>query len=159
MSVSPSAACPSSAARSHSASGETTPASNDPCERTRSGTNGDMARPSALELELRVLDQADGVAIRIGHDADADAVAHVLHRVERLGPRLGHALPRRVAVLHAPVDDDAAIAGLMQRRLARHQPELVARDVEADVERLVEVGLDAERAGVPALGGGDVGNG
>src|SRR6185369_1472420 len=116
MSVRPSAACPSSAARSHSVSGEMTPASSEPCERTRSGTNGDMGYPERgwagrLLLEVWVLDQADRVAVRVGDDAHADAIAHVLHDVERLGTSIGDALPRRVAVLHAPVREHAAIAG------------------------------------------------
>ena len=39
------------------------------------------------------------------------------------------------------------------------EAELVARDVEADVERLVEVGLLLERGGVPRFGARQLGIG
>src|SRR5580765_4993275 len=75
--------------------------------------SADQQSVSAPSGEMRILDQADGVAVGICHHADANAGADVAHGVERLGACLRDALPGVVGVLHAPVGDDPAVAGLV----------------------------------------------
>jgi hypothetical protein len=61
---------------------------------------------------------------------------------------------RGAGVGDAPVRDD--VAPFLHAGHVRIEPELVAADVETDVEGLVKVRLDAEQLRVPLLGLGDV---
>ncbi len=89
-----------------------------------------------------------------GDGGDADAAADFSDGLARR--RAGHAQPLlgRVAIGHTPVGHRTITDGPIGV-----QREFVAGDGEADVERLVEVRLDAEQARVPGLGGSQVRSG
>ena len=103
---------------------------------------------------MRVVDQPEDGAVRRpdgrGHDPVADlARGHVDGRPGRdgLGDRLVH-------VVDTPVDE-RSVRGVG----VRQQAELVPGDLESHVERLVEVGLDAQHLPPPVLRGVQVGGG
>ena len=104
------------------------------------------------EGEVRVLDDAEHVPEGVGDMGDADTAAHLLDAATFGRPEFEEARVSVVRVLHAPVGDDAlaayrtGIAGLPGL-----QPELEATDVEAGVERLVELGFLAKHNAVPLL--------
>src|SRR5579864_6589294 len=130
------------------------------CGPRRPGWPGSKARPGpgerraagppqgpALLAEVRVVDQPEPVAERIEQGHHLDAVAHVLDVGRLLGPRRQEVPARRLDVLDAPVDVHAAIVAL--RAGVRQQAELEAADREPDVERLIEIWLDAQRLCIP----------
>src|SRR5205823_2088992 len=106
--------------------------------------------------EVGILNQAHQVAKRIGDRCHTNVATDVLHG--RLETRAGASeLPDRgVDVWYAPVGHRSTRARTYPRRV-RIQPQLVAANVEADVERLVEVGLNAEDRAVPRRGAFQVG--
>ena len=101
-----------------------------------------------------ILDQPDDVAERVGHFRDLDLLADFLRRLAIVAPA---ATNWRIA---------ASICGTRQyatyRRVRAGVPagpdraRLEAADVEADVERLIEVGRLLKSRGVPRLGAVDV---
>ncbi len=98
-----------------------------------------------------VLDHPEGVAEGIGHGGDLDAVADILNGRARGGAEGEEAVEGGVGIVHTPVGNGAAGAGWCAARVGI-ETELVAADVKAHVERLVEVGLDAEHGAVPGPG-------
>src|SRR5476649_2517129 len=118
----------------------------------RRGTRIALAR--VLDLEERVLDDAEDVAERVGDGADLDALSDVLHllvhlRIERHEPR--HFLR---GVRHAPVDDRS----LRARGSVGNEPQLEAAHRVADVVRLIEIGLMPHDLAVPRLPLGKIGD-
>src|SRR6185436_5550137 len=108
---------------------------------------------SSLSLgrfEMRVFDDAEHIAPGIEHVRDADALAHVRDLGMRLGAELEQSCVRAGDVLDAPVDARRAGGGI------GHQAELVAADIEADVERLVEIRGEVQRFRIPTLALGQI---
>ena len=98
---------------------------------------------------MRVLDDPEDITPRVLHRRHDDpapdfAGLRVLLRAECKDPFVSGR-----GVLHAPVRDDAT--GSCHPLGVGVEPELVAPDVEADVERLVEVGSEAQYPRVPYL--------
>ena len=92
------------------------------------------------------------MSTRVLDRGDDDAIAHVLGRLEEyrtVGLSVFYGLGH---VVDAPVGRGAR-AGLVRW----HEAEFVARDFEADVERLIEVGRESEVVRPPRLGRGEVG--
>jgi hypothetical protein len=84
---------------------------------------------------VRVLDHAERVAERIEHRRRLDAVADVLHGIAQRRAEAREPLDGLADVRDAPVRERAVGTGLA----VGQEPELEAADLEADVERLVEV--------------------
>src|SRR2546422_11453017 len=106
---------------------------------------------------MGILDQSHEVPERIRHRRHLDAFADVFHgRLER---RAGadKVLDSLVRIGYSPVGDSAARPRLYAFRV-RIQAELEAANVEANIEWLIEVGLDAERGAVPLPGAIEIGN-
>jgi len=76
--------------------------------------------------------------------------SNVGHRGVLAAAELAETGEGRVGVLDPPVDADTARAGRSLGGIGI-EPQLEAADVEADVERLVEVRVDAEDGAVPLL--------
>lgn len=98
---------------------------------------------------MRVLDDPDDVAEGVFDRRDEDSAAHIRDRLALLRAEFREACERGARVGDAPVGDDA-VAGDRARGVGV-EAEFVAADVEADVERLVEVRPGAEQRGVPLL--------
>ena len=99
-----------------------------------------------------VLDDARDVAEGVAYRGDLDATAHVLN-----SGTLGCAERQQTrhcgtGIGNTPISDRTACAV----RNFRVEAKLAAADVEADIERLVEVWRDAEDRRIPGLGLGDV---
>ena len=81
------------------------------------------------------------------HGRDLDAFADIVRRFAHGGARRLQLRERGGRIGHAPVRDGPVRTG----RAVRDQAQFETADVEADVERLVEVGRDTQHAGVPRL--------
>src|SRR5688572_16903768 len=103
-----------------------------------------------LQLEMGILDQPDDVPERIGHGRDLDLLPDVVCRRHDRCTGRHEMTDGLVQLLHAPIRHRATRTGRRARRIWV-EPELVAADVEAHIERLVEVGGLAKRRGVPGL--------
>ena len=64
------------------------------------------------QLEVRILDEADGVAEGIAHGGHQDAAADLMDRLDRGGAPLEEQVPRRACALDAPVGEPSRAAGL-----------------------------------------------
>ena len=97
---------------------------------------------------MRILDDAEHIAERVAHGRGFDAITDVLH-FGMLGGATGEEL--RICLVGVV---DAPVRNRSERNVAvGEQAEFVAADVEAHVERLIEVRLLAEHTRVPGLGG------
>ena len=100
---------------------------------------------------MRILDDPEEIAERIEHGGD------LMPPPTSWTPRCSRAAElqetgiRGLGVRHSPVGRRSAGAGGAVRRI-RIQTQLVAADVEADVEGLIEIGRDPEHRAVPGLG-------
>src|SRR5918997_1473229 len=103
-----------------------------------------------FEREVRVLDNAEHVAVRVEDGRHPDVVADVLNAAVLCRPEFEEPTDRRVRTITAPVSDHAG-AGSRDIGLVRLQPELESSNVKTDVERLVEVRPDTEHQAVPFL--------
>ena len=108
-----------------------------------------------MPAEVRVVDEADDGALRGGDGRGDDVVAD-----------LGSAATCTVApsaTASATAASTSATPQYVERAVGRvgvgQQPELVAADLEAHVERLVEVRPEAEQVGPPLLRRLEVGDG
>src|SRR6267378_3309036 len=114
--------------------------------------------PKALGRgEMRVLDEPHQISKRIGDRRDPNSLADILN-----GRLEGRALANKVLdrffdVWDTPVCDRAPRTRPDSFGI-RIETELVATDVEANVERLIEVRLDPEGRAVPLLGALEIGN-
>src|SRR6266545_3734680 len=116
--------------------------------------------PTACVLgrrEVRVLDETHQISKRIGDGRDANAFPNIPNGGLEGRSRANELLDRLLDVADAPIRHrpsrarfDALGVGI--------QPKLEATNVEANVERLVEVWLDAEGGAVPLLGALEIGN-
>src|SRR4051812_43914995 len=102
---------------------------------------------------MRVFDDTDHVAPRIEHVGHANTFSYILNVRSRTCAEFEQARERWLDVLDAPVGSLRRAFGLTVRR----QTELEAADVEADVERLVEIRREPQDLHVPELGRLDVG--
>ena len=104
------------------------------------------------QLEVWILDQPDDVAERIGHRSDLDLLADLVRRRRdrRTG---GYELPDRLV---QPVPANTRPFRRARAACPPDPDQPVAADVEADVERLVEVGRLLKSRRVPRLGAVDV---
>src|SRR4051794_31601224 len=107
-------------------------------------------RSRLRQCEMRILDQADGVAERIRNGRDLDSAADVLNGRHMCRAARDEMLNRTLNLRDAPVCD-AAAPRVAVDRLIRIEPEFVPGDIEANVERFVEVRLLLERRRVPLL--------
>src|SRR5512139_4062763 len=123
------------------------------CNRCKTGTGLCLAAAAATVrlVGLGALDEPDVVAERIGDDRDLQIDTDRVRQLDRRRADRGQVLPRGVDVLDAPVADHAAATGRALRDV-RIEAELVTIDLEADVVRLVEVRILAERLAVELLG-------
>src|SRR4051812_13723842 len=96
--------------------------------------------------EVRVLDDADDLARGRREGPEPDALADLVDLGPHLGAELQQPPRRRVGVGHAPVRRRA----VLDRGVA-DEAELVAADLEAGVEGLVEVRPVAQQLGEPRL--------
>jgi hypothetical protein len=103
-----------------------------------------------FEREVRVLDDAKHIAVRVEDGRHPDAVADVLNAVVLCCSEFKEPTKRRVRIVQTPVSNHAG-AGAWGTALVRLQPELESADVETDVKRLVEIRPDAEHHAVPFL--------
>src|SRR6266576_2276289 len=106
---------------------------------------------------MGILDESPEVSERIRHRCYLDAFPDVFHGRLELRSGCDEVLDGFVGIGDAPVGDATARSRLYALRV-RIQTELKAADVEANVEWLIEVGLDAERGAVPLLGAFEVAN-
>src|SRR5258705_12286903 len=100
-----------------------------------------------IRLEVRILDDAETIAERILHRADANALADVRYFLDGFRAELDQSIENLARIGDAPVGAYAVRARLR----IRQQAELEASDGKADIERLVEIRLDAHRLDVPHL--------
>src|SRR5438067_3035774 len=98
-----------------------------------------------------ILDEPDQIPERIGDRRDLDPFADVLDRRRECCASARELLDRLGSVRNAPVGHNPARSGFDAFRV-RVESKLVTADVEADIERFIEIGLDAEGAAVPLLG-------
>ena len=130
-----------------------------PCTRIRSWLSATCSagdRVSSSSASLIGPEQPEHVAVGVGdggHQAAAtDVVRGLLHR----GACGGHLGQLRLEVRHVPVGHRR---GHALRSTARHQPDVLARGLEADVVGRVGLRRSAEQGGVHLLGRLQVGNG
>src|ERR1044072_4873089 len=97
--------------------------------------SSDRSAMALRQLEVRVLDDAEGVAEGILEDRDANPLADLLGRAHRGGARRDEPLVRGSGVVDAPVGDRAAEPLLPG--FGRGQAEVGAAALEPDAERLV----------------------
>src|SRR6266545_81783 len=116
--------------------------------------------PTACVLgrrEVRVLDETHQICKRIGDGRDANAFPNILNgRLERCS-LTNEVLDRLLDVGDAPIRHGASRARFDALGVGI-QTKLEATNVEANVERFVEVWLDAEGGAVPLLGALEIGN-
>src|SRR6266446_1650170 len=93
--------------------------------------------------EMWVLNEPHEIPEWIGHRRDPDAFADVLNGRLEHGAGARKVLDRFLCIRDAPVRDAPARPGFHTFRI-RIQAELKAANVEADVEWLIEIRLDAE---------------
>src|ERR1700730_10919994 len=110
------------------------------------GPGGLFASAAPSLPEMRVFDEPEPVAERIEHDDHLDAVADVLDVLDLLRAGSQEVLEPGADVADAPVGVDTSF--LSCRPGIRQEPELEAPDGEADIERLIEIGLDGQGLGV-----------
>ena len=104
-----------------------------PFARGRSAADWSTPRASA---HARVLNHAEQRPIWLAHRAEPDALAHVNHWSVRHRPGGNEPRTGRIDVCHRPLGDWPISDGR-----AQIESELVATNAEADLERLVKVGL------------------
>src|ERR1022692_1971981 len=105
-----------------------------------------------LKLEHGVLDQADEIADRAAERAEFDAFPDILDGLDGDRAHCDHVFCGCRDVAHAPVG-----ARTDRRVGVRVEAQLVAARVVPDEERLVEVGLNAQRCCPPRFARGEVG--
>jgi len=103
-----------------------------------------------------VLKQPEDVAIRVGDGGHQAAATDVVRGLLHGGTGGGHLGQLRLDVRHVPVGHRQ---GHAPRSTARHQPDVLARGLEADVVGLVGLRRDAEQGAVHRLGRRQVGHG
>src|SRR5260370_4009638 len=116
-----------------------------------------VTSPNVRGGKMRVFDDAEDVAERVFDRRHFDAAADFLQRVALRRPELEEPLVCGRGIAYAPVGAYPARAG----GVARHvwvEAQLEAADVEPDVERLVEIRLNAQGLTVPRLRLGEVGD-
>src|SRR5213595_1024407 len=116
-----------------------------------------MRNESESSGEVRVFNESDEIPEWISYGRHTNSLPDVLNgRLEaRAGAR--KMLDRFLGIAHAPVGDRPSRPGFRTFRIGI-QPKLEATNVEADIEWLVEVRLDAEGGAIPGLGALEVGN-
>src|SRR5438874_6358451 len=103
-----------------------------------------------------VLQQPEDVAIGVGDGGHQAAATDVAHGLLHGGTGGGHLGQLRLDVRHVPVGHRR---GHALRSTARHQPDVLALGLEADVVGLVGLRRDAEQGSVHRLGCRQVGHG
>lgn len=103
-----------------------------------------------------ILDYSDDVPEGVGDGSDLDSSTDFMGGLDDRGADGFHVVDRIVDVRCSPPRDCTAGPGMLTIRI---ESELVSPHVEADVEWLVEVGLDAERFRVPFLSACEIGCG
>src|SRR5688572_10683230 len=103
-----------------------------------------------LGVEMRVFDDAEHIAPGIEHVGGANIITDVRDIGARLSSELEQPGMRAVDVRNTPINTHRAGRGIGQ------EPQLVPADIEADVERLVEIRCQPQDLGVPALALGNV---
>ncbi len=103
-----------------------------------------------FERAVRVLYNAEHVAVRVEDGRHPDVVADVLNAAVLCRSEFEEPTDRRVRIVNAPVSDHAG-AGARDIGPVRLQPELESANVKTDVERLVEVRPDTEHQTIPFL--------
>jgi len=91
---------------------------------------------------VRIFDQSEYVAERIENGGDADSFANILNVCALSCAEREQAFQRRSGIGDSPINDDTTRA--CGRGWIGVETELEAADVETDIKRLIEVGLDAE---------------
>src|SRR5215813_4881507 len=96
---------------------------------------------------LGILKQPEDVAVGVGDGGDQATATDVVRGFLYGGTRSGHLGQLRLDVRHVPVGHRRGHAAA-----ARHQPDVLPRDIEADVVRRVVLRRYAEQGGVHRLG-------
>src|ERR1700752_790840 len=99
---------------------------------------------------MRVLDDADHVPERIFDRRYFDSAANILHRLMHSRAHRRNSLKGGGAIFNTPIRDGANSL-FSARTFGRLQAQLVTGNIKADVERLVEIRLNAEDFAVPLL--------
>src|SRR6266850_5676478 len=106
-----------------------------------------MLSADGARLEVRIFDDAEAIAEGILDRADTNALADVRNVLDGLRAERDQPIENFARIRDAPVR-----AYAIRARLGiRQEAQLEAADGKADVKRLVEIGLDAERLAVPRL--------
>src|SRR6266478_8811416 len=116
--------------------------------------------PTACVLrrrEVRVLDETHQISKRIGDGRDSNAFPNIPNGGLESRSRANELVDRLLDVGDAPIRHRASRARFDALGVGI-QTKLEATNVEANVERLVEVWLDPERGAVPLLGALEIGN-
>ena len=98
-----------------------------------------------------IFDHAEDITERVKHSGDSYITADILYLAMLCRSEFKKVLQRSLCIFHSPVSHHASASGSSLRSI-RVKPQLVTADVKADIERLIEIGLDAERLAVPTLG-------
>jgi hypothetical protein len=107
-----------------------------------------------LKLEMRVLDDAEEIAKRVLDRSNENVSSDILDIRDPCGSdgqQMCEGLPD---IVHTPIRNQGVSRGHLPR--TRIEPQFKSTDIEADVKRLVKVGLDAERFCVPGFGFGEI---
>src|SRR5215510_13759575 len=99
---------------------------------------------------MRILNDADHVSEWVCHTGNANAFANILHWAMRRRAQLKKAVARGLAIGHFPITCYATRADGDAGHI-RIKTKLVAANVEANIERLIEIRLDPEHRAVPRL--------
>ena len=110
---------------------------------------------SSFSLARLVLDESEDVAVEIDDRRHHSAATYFVRRVFDRGTSSSHFGELRFDVIDVPVRDRRRQA---LRSTARQQPDVLAGDIETEVEGLVSLGCDAEEGGIDRLGLLDVGH-
>ena len=97
---------------------------------------------------MRIFDQANRVAEWIRERYHFDRVTHVSNRRANCGARRDEVISSPIDVGHSPVCETAAGPRPVPRRIGL-KPQLVAGDIESNVERLIKIRLLLKCGGVP----------
>ena len=97
---------------------------------------------------MRVLYDADDVSEGVGDGRDLDSFTHIMRGFDDFGAARSGVCQRFVDVRDSPPRDGSTGTDVFCIRV---EAKLVTSDIEADVEWLIEIRLDAEHLRVPFL--------
>ena len=92
---------------------------------------------------MRILDDAENVAERVEHGGNFNTVANILNTRTLRRPQSKQPRQRGLSIGDTPLNGDSARTARSGGGV-RVEAQLVATNAEANVERLVKVGRDAE---------------